>query len=83
MYLDDADENTVIDLTTVQGEFQVRLNDIPYGKVANALNDRVMLDRIPPVTQLTTSPEEQDYPIAAVDKTGNVWLAYIEFQTQP
>ncbi len=80
LYLDDANENTEIDVTTAQGNFTVRLRDIPYGKVANALNNRVMVDRIPPFTQLTSSPEEQDYPGAAADKSGNVWLAYMEFK---
>ena len=80
LYLDEASENTAIEVSTAQGNFTIRLADIPYGKVANALNNRVMVDRIPPFTQLTSSPEEQDYPAAAADKSGNVWLAYIEFK---
>ncbi|HYL37997.1 MAG TPA: hypothetical protein VEV17_18925 [Bryobacteraceae bacterium] len=83
LYLDDARENTEIDVRTAQGNFTVRLSDIPYGKTANALNNRVMLDRIPPVVQLTSSPEEQDYPAAVADKSGNVWLAYLEFKHNP
>jgi hypothetical protein len=83
VYLDDANENTVIDFTTAQGMFQVGINDIPYGKVVKMLNDRVMLDRILPFMQLTTSLEEQDYPVAAVDKTRHVWLAYVEFKHNP
>jgi len=80
LYLDDASENTAIDVTTAQGNFTIRLADIPYGKVANALSNRVLIDRIPPVTQLTNSPEEQDYPAAVADKSGDVWLAYMEFK---
>ena len=80
LYLDEASENTAIDISTAQGNFTIRLADIPYGKVVNALNNRVMVDRIPPFTQLTSSPEEQDYPAAAADKSGNVWLAYMEFK---
>ena len=83
LYLDDARENTEIDVRTAQGNFTIRLSDIPYGKTANALNNRVMLDRIPPVVQLTSSPEEQDYPAAVADKSGNVWLAYLEFKHNP
>jgi hypothetical protein len=83
LYLDDASESTEIDVRTTQGNFTIRLSDIPYGKSANALNNRVMLDRIPPFTQLTNSPEEQDYPAAATDKNGNVWLAYLEFKHNP
>jgi hypothetical protein len=40
----------------------------------------VLVDRLPPAVQLTNSPEEQDYPAAAADKSGNVWLAYMEFR---
>ena len=83
LYLDEASENTSIDITTAQGNFTIRLSDIPYGKVANALNNRVMVDRIPPFTQLTSSPEEQDYPAAIADKNGNVWVAYMEFKHNP
>src|SRR5579864_1932313 len=78
--LDDANEDTEIDIKTMQGDFSVRLRDIPYGKAVNALNNRVAVDRIPAFLQLTNSPEEQDYPAAAADKSGNVWLAYMEFR---
>ncbi|HEV3333025.1 MAG TPA: hypothetical protein VG096_18685 [Bryobacteraceae bacterium] len=83
LYLDDANENTEIDLQTAQGNFTVRLRDIPYGKSANALNSRVLIDRVPPFVQLTSSAEEQDYPTAVADKSGNVWLAYMEFKHNP
>jgi len=83
LYLDDSSENTSIDVTTAQGNFTIRLADIPYGKVANALGNRVMVDRIPPITQLTRSSEEQDYPAAVADKSGNVWVAYMEFKHNP
>ena len=79
LYLDQETEDTEIDVKTAQGNFTIRLRDIPYGKVTNALNNRVMLDRLPPYHQLTSSPEEQDYPAAVSDKSGNVWLAYMEF----
>ena len=79
LQLDQADDNTEIDVKTAQGNFTIRLRDIPYGKAINTLNNRVMVDRIPPFMQLTSSPEEQDYPAAAVAKNGDVWLAYMEF----
>ena len=72
-----------VDLNTAQGNFTVPLRDIPYGKSIKALNGRVMVDRIPAAVQLTNSPEEQDYPAACVDKSGNVWIAYLEFKHHP
>ena len=78
--LADATENTEIGVKTAQGDFTIRLRDIPYGKTVNALNNRVMAERVPPFVQLTSSPDEQDYPAAAADKNGSVWLAYMEFR---
>ncbi len=83
LYLDESSENTSIDVTTAQGNFTIRLSEIPYGKAANLLNNRVTVDRIPPFTQLTSSPEEQDYPAAIADQSGNVWVAYMEFKHNP
>jgi hypothetical protein len=42
-----------------------------------------MVDRVPPSFQITNTPEEQDYPAAAADQSGNVWLAYMEFRHHP
>src|SRR5277367_5082670 len=72
-----------IAISTLQGKFDFRLRDVPYGKSLKLLNGRVMVDRIPVAAQLTDAPEEQDYPAAAADKEGNVWIAYIEFKHNP
>jgi hypothetical protein len=80
--LDDS-SGAEVDVSTAQGNFTIRLRDIPYGKPASELNGRVMVDRIPAATQLTSSPEEQDYPAAAADKSGKVWIAYLEFKHHP
>jgi len=72
-----------VDVTTTQGNFTVALRDIPYGKSILALNGRVMVDRIPAARQLTNSPEEQDYPAACADKSGDIWIAYVEFKHHP
>jgi hypothetical protein len=47
------------------------------------LNGRVLVDRIPPSTQLTKTTDEEDYPSAAVGKNGDVWLAYVVFHHNP
>jgi hypothetical protein len=72
-----------INVNTAQGNFTVPLRDIPYGKSIKALNGRVMVERVPAAAQLTSSPEEQDYPAACADKSGNVWIAYLEFKHHP
>lgn len=83
LWLDNADDSTELQVKTTQGGFDLRLRDIPFGKALFTLNGRVMADRIPGVSQITHSPNEQDYPAAATDKTGAVWLAYVEFRHNP
>ena len=70
-------------ISTAQGNFTFRLRDIPFGTAIKRLNNRVIIDRIPAATQLTNSPEEQDYPTAVVDKNGVGWVAYLEFKHNP
>jgi len=83
VWLAGAGESTELKVKTAQGDFTVRLADIPYGKIQHALEGRAMADRVPPAAQITGTPEEQDYPAAAADQQGNVWLAYLEFRHNP
>jgi hypothetical protein len=70
-------------VTTAQGDFTVELGELTYGKPVAKLNGRVLVDRIPPSEQLTKTPDEEDYPSAAVAKNGDVWLAYVVFHHNP
>jgi hypothetical protein len=83
IWLADERDNAELAVKTAQGEFSVRLADIPYGTMKHYLNDRAMADRLPPVTRITDTPDEQDYPAAAPDNKGNIWLAYLEFKHHP
>jgi len=80
--LSDAPDAEVA-VQTAQGNFNFRLRDIPYGKSIRLLNGRVMVDRIPAASQLFSSPEEEDYPAAAMDHDGNAWVAWLEFKHNP
>lgn len=68
---------------TAQGSFQFRPADLPYGHAAKFLDGRAMVDRVPATTPVTRSRDEQDYPAAAVDREGNVWVAYLQFTPNP
>ena len=81
--LDRENETTEIELRTAQGNFSVRLSEIPFGRNIRALGGRALAERVPPATQITSGPDEQDYPSAATDATGAVWLAYLEFKHHP
>jgi hypothetical protein len=83
VWLTGEDENTQVRVQTAQGNFNIRLGDLPYGQFNHLLDGRVAVDRIPPSTQLTSSKDEQDYPSAAVSPNGEIWLAYIEFKHNP
>src|SRR5579863_7128448 len=41
LWLSGEDESTEIKLTTAQGDFRLRLSDLPYGKFGHALDGRV------------------------------------------
>ncbi|MDQ6700991.1 MAG: hypothetical protein M3Z36_12495, partial [Acidobacteriota bacterium] len=80
LWLDGTGDSGTVQIKTAQGNFAVKLSDIPYGKSQFALDRRVMVDRLPPYSQITNSPEEQDYPVAVTGKDGTVWMAYVEFR---
>ncbi len=79
----DLTPNSQARVETVQGHFQFRPADLPYGTAAKFLDGRVMVDRVPASTQVTRSRDEQDYPAAAADRDGNVWVAYLQFTPNP
>ncbi len=79
----DGDDSGSLDVTTVNGNFSIRLADIPFGKTVQALGGRAAADRIPMASRIGASPQEQDYPAAAGGKGGSVWLAYLEFRHNP
>ncbi|MDX1980449.1 MAG: hypothetical protein SFV51_09280, partial [Bryobacteraceae bacterium] len=83
VFLDQDGPNVALDVTTAQGNFEVRLADIPYGTVKPALDGRAMVDRVPPYARLNSDEDEQDYPAVAAAADGSVWIAYLEFQHHP
>jgi hypothetical protein len=70
-------------LTTAQGDFNIAVDELAYAKPVSKLNGRVLVERIPSSVQITKSPEEEDYPSAAIGKNGEVWIAYVEFHHNP
>ncbi len=65
-------------LRTEQGDASFRLSEATFGTPATLMDGRVSVERIPVLSVLTGSPEEQDLPAAA--RSGDsVYLAYVEF----
>jgi hypothetical protein len=74
---------SAVRVETAQGNFQFRPSELSYGRAAKFLDGRAMVDRVPASTQVTRSRDEQDYPAAAVDRDGSVWVAYLQFTPNP
>ena len=80
VWLDSASADATLQIQTAQGNFDIRLAEIPYGVSKKLLDGRVMVDRVPSYRRLTESADEQDYPAAATGKDGSVWIAWMEFK---
>ena len=72
-----------IEVTTAQGKFTFHPDDLPYGKSARFLDGRALVDRVPASRPVVQSKDESDYPAAAVDRDGNIWVAYLNFAVNP
>jgi hypothetical protein len=72
------DSGATFNLKTAQGDFSFRAADIPWGMTQKFLQGRVSVERVPAMTQLTDSTEEQDFP--AIAQAGDsVYVTYTEF----
>ena len=63
VWLDGESDSSELAVKTPQGAFTVKLGDVPFGKVSFALNRGAMADRVPAASRITSSPDEQDYPV--------------------
>ena len=75
---DTRDPSARFRLQTVQGDMSFRASEVAFGKPAMLLDGRVAVERIPVMTPLTDSVEEQDLPATAVHGD-SVYMAYVEF----
>ena len=81
--LRDITSGSELKVETAQGEFQFRPSEIAYGKPVKFLNGRAMVDRVPATNAVTRSRDDQDFPASAVDREGNLWIAYLQFKPNP
>ncbi len=75
---DTLDADPRFRIRTEQGDMSFRPSDVAFGTPKMLLEGRVSVERIPVVTVLTDSVEEQDLPATAVDGD-TVYMAYVEF----
>ena len=70
-------------VSTTQGNFDLNVAELTYGHWTARLDGRVLADRIPPTRRITATPEEEDFPSAAADRSGAVWVACVTFHHSP
>ena len=76
--------SATLDFESPHGTFQIRTDELAYGRFASRLEGRVLVDRIPATGRITdTAQDEEDFPSAASGPDGTVWMAYVAFRHHP
>ena len=71
---------TRINVRTAQGRFAFNINEIQLNADRAYLNGRVLVDRVPPVEQLTDREHDDDYVTMLSGQGGEVWAAWVGFK---
>jgi hypothetical protein len=77
-----APEDATLSVETEQGSFKIALNDLADGSVRRYLDGRAQARRIPPSVALAQSAAQEDFPSAAGDGQGGVWVAYVSHEVR-
>ena len=73
-----------LDFDTPRGPFQLRTEELAYGRFVSRFDGRVLADRIPAAARVTdTVQDEEDFPSATAGPDGAVWMAYVAFRHHP
>ena len=72
-----APDDARLTVKTPQGEAAVALSALADGSVQRLLDGRVEAQRVPPSAVLIDGPDQEDFPSAAADARGAVWVAYV------
>lgn len=76
------EEHARVGFKTMAQEFEFSPADIPECAPLPLLGGRVQVFRVPPVEQISDRDYENDYPSVAVDKAGNVWVAWVGYRNE-
>lgn len=68
---------------TAQGEFSFKPTEVGYGQRIKFLAGKALVERVPASVNIARSREEQDFPAAATDRNGDVWVVYQQFSGNP
>src|SRR5262249_3190349 len=73
-----APPDATLTVETDRGRFNVALADLADGSPRRFLDDQVEAQRVLTGTPLRDGPDQEDFPAAASDARGNVWITYVE-----
>jgi len=74
--------SATLSVESPQGPFQVRLADLEDGAAHPYLDGRVTAERIPNGITLLSSEEHEDFPAAAADSQGGVWVGFVAHEAR-
>lgn len=77
--LTDVLPSSEIVLATQPGEVKFKLSDVPYGKRLLRLEGNLEIERAPTARVVANTAADEDYPAAAADSVGNLYVAYVGF----
>jgi hypothetical protein len=77
--LADAAPDTQLEFKTQQGNFGLRLSDVPFGTTKKSLNGLAEVKRMANSGVILSAPTEDDFPAAAAAPNGSLYVAYAAF----
>jgi hypothetical protein len=77
-----APDEARLSVETRQGNFTVALADLAEGAPRRYLEGRVEAQLVPTAVTLFNGPDQEDFPSAAADTRGNVWVACVVHQAR-
>jgi hypothetical protein len=75
-----APDDARLSVTTAQGNFAVALTDLAAGSSRVYLGGRAEAQIVPTAVTLWDGPDQEDFPAAAADRQGSVWVACVVHQ---
>jgi hypothetical protein len=75
-------DSATMTLTTDAGKADIKLTDLADGSPHRFLDNKVEARLVPPSLPVASGPRHEDFPAAAADPKGNVWLAYVEHEAR-
>jgi hypothetical protein len=77
-----APDDARLSVETQQGKFAVALADLADGSTRPYLDGKVEAQLVPTAATLYNGPDQEDFPAAAADERGNVWVACVVHQAR-